>query len=47
MATDWQVLEAATNAKLHYEYFYDLYSERRRRGPITLLREVVWKYADR
>jgi len=44
--TDWQVLEAATNTEHHYEYFYDLYSERRQRGPITLLRETGKYRAD-
>ena len=46
MTTDWQVLEAATNTEHHYDYFLDLYRERRQRGPITLLRETR-KYADR
>jgi len=43
--TDWQVLEAATNTKDHWSYFSDLYNERRKRGPVTLLQETR-KYAD-
>lgn len=46
MVTDWQVLEAATNTKDHYDYFLNLYRERRTRGPITLLRETGKYRAD-
>ena len=46
MITDWQVLEAATNTKDHYDHFLNLYHERRKRGPITLLQETGRYRAD-